>query len=397
SEGTGIVHIAPGCGREDFALGKEHGLPPIAPIDEEGVYVEGFAWLTGKKASEVGEPILEELAKKRLRYKKERYAHRYPHCWRCKTELLFRLVDEWFIAMDPWRERIMRVVEQINWIPAYGRERELDWLRNMHDWMISKKRFWGLALPIWECAPCGRFEVIGSREELRRRAVAGWAEFEGKSPHRPWVDAVKIACSRCGQPAARVKDVGNPWLDAGIVPFSTLGYTTDRSHWEKWFPADFVSESFPGQFRNWFYSLLAMSTALVDRPPFKTLFGYALVRDEQGREMHKSLGNAIEFNAAAERMGADCLRWLYAGQVPTQNLNFGFGPAKEAHAKLLRLWNAYSFFVTYARADGFDPRRSAVPHQRRSLFDRWILSNLHTLIQHAHRAYSEYWVVDLVK
>jgi isoleucyl-tRNA synthetase len=397
SEGTGIVHIAPGCGREDFALGKEHRFPAIAPIDEEGVYLEGYDWLSGRRAGEVAEPVLEDLQKKRLRYKKERYRHRYPHCWRCKTELLFRLVDEWFIAMDPWRERIMRVVDQISWIPAYGRERELDWLRNMHDWMISKKRFWGLALPIWECESCRAFDVIGSREELRSRAVSGWKEFDGHTPHRPWVDQVKIGCPKCGGPASRIKDVGNPWLDAGIVPFSTLHYTTDRQYWERWFPADFVTESFPGQFRNWFYSLLAMSTALVDRPPFKTLLGHAQVRDETGREMHKSLGNAIEFTAAAEKMGADVMRWIFAAQNPTANLNFGYGPGKEVQAKLLRLWNAYSFFVTYARADRFDPRAPAVPHRRRSLFDRWILSNLQLLVRTAREACSRFQVMDLVK
>ncbi len=397
AEGTGIVHIAPGCGQEDFGLGKEHGLPAIAPIDEEGIYPAGYDYLSGKSAGAVAEPILEDLQRRRLRYKKERYTHRYPHCWRCKTELLFRLVDEWFIAMDPWRERIMRVVDQIAWIPEYGRERELDWLRNMHDWMISKKRFWGLALPIWTCAACNRFEVIGSCEELKARAVAGWDAFEGRSPHRPWIDAVKIACPGCKAPISRIKDVGNPWLDAGIVPFSTLGYRTDPEHWKEWFPADFVTECFPGQFRNWFYSLLAMSTALEDRPPFRTLLGHALVRDEKGQEMHKSLGNAIEFNAAAEKMGADVMRWIYAGQNPTQNLNFGFGPAKEVQAKLLRLWNAYAFFVTYARVDRFDPRRDAVPHARRSRFDRWILSNLQLLIRKAHEAYSKFAVMALVK
>ena len=397
SEGTGIVHIAPGCGKEDFGLGKEHKLPAIAPIDEEGFYVDGFGGLQGKNASKIAEEILEILQSKRIRYKKEPYLHRYPHCWRCKTELLFRLVDEWFIAMDPWRERIMRVAEQIQWIPSYGKERELDWLRNMHDWMISKKRFWGLALPIWQCGSCSAFDVIGSRQELEARAIAGWKEFEGHSPHRPWVDLVKVACPKCGKEASRVKDVGNPWLDAGIVPFSTMGYLSDRASWEKWFPADFITECFPGQFRNWFYSLLAMSTALTDRPPFKTLLGFALVRDEQGREMHKSMGNAIEFNAAAEKMGADVMRWIYAAQSPVTNLNFGFGLGKEVQAKLLRLWNTYSFFVTYAKVDRFDPLKDQVPHGRRSLFDRWILSNLEILVEKAHDAYGRFWVTDLVR
>src|SRR5439155_7035273 len=167
-------------------------------------------------------------------------------------------------------------------------------------WMISKKRYWGLALPIWECAGCGNFDVIGGRDELKQRAVAGWKDFEGHSPHRPWIDLVKIKCTKCGGSASRIPDVGNPWLDAGIVPYSTMKYNTDRRYWEQWFPADFITESFPGQFRNWFYSLLAMSTMMENRAPFKVLLGHALVRDQKGEDMHKSKGNAIPFEGAAD-------------------------------------------------------------------------------------------------
>ncbi len=396
-EGTGIVHIAPGCGKEDFALRREHDLPAIAPIDEEGRYVEGFGRFTGKHASSVADEVLESLREKRLRYKKERYKHRYPHCWRCKTELLFRLVDEWYIAMDPWREQIMDVSRQIRWIPSYGMERELDWLRNMHDWMVSKKRYWGLALPIWRCESCDSFEVIGSREELKERAVQGWETFEGHTPHRPWIDAVKIACPKCGEAISRIKDVGTPWLDAGIVPYSTLHYRTRRDTWEKWFPAAFITECFPGQFRNWFYTLLAMSTALENRPPFETLLGHALVRDEKGDAMHKSLGNSIEFNTAAEEIGADIMRWMYTAQNPVQNLNFGYGPAGEARRKLLTLWNTYAFFVTYARNDEFHPHSDPVPAADRSPFDRWILALLQDLIEKARVAYTEYSAQDVVR
>src|SRR5262249_33692448 len=214
------------------------------------------------------------------------------------------LVDEWFISMRELRGRMMRLVEGIRWIPSFGLERELDWLRNMEDWMISKKRYWGLALPIWTCEQCDSFEVLGSREELLERAVEGWEEFEGHTPHRPWIDAVKVRCSRCGGLARRVPDVGNPWLDAGIVPFSTLHYTHERDYWRAWYPADFITESFPGQFRNWFYALLAMSTMMSDgQPPFKTLLGHGLVKDQYGHEMHKTSGNSIEFIAAADTGG----------------------------------------------------------------------------------------------
>ena len=304
-EGTGIVHIAPGCGAEDFELGKEHHLPLIAPLDEEGYFVDRLGWLTGKHVSEVAPLIFEALQHKGLLYHVRDYTHRYPVCWRCKTELAFRLVDEWFISMDELRYKMMDVTRQIRWIPSFGLERELDWLRNMHDWMISKKRYWGLALPFWECRACGHYEVIGDEVELEQRAIAGWDVFDRHTPHRPYIDAVVIACPKCGAEMRRIPDVGNPWLDAGIVSFSTLQYRTNRDYWRQWFPAHWISESFPGQFRNWFYSLLAMATVLENKPPFLENFGYATLWAEDGRPMHKSWGNMIEFNEAADRMGVD--------------------------------------------------------------------------------------------
>ncbi len=380
-EGTGIVHIAPGCGQEDFALSKEHGLDVVAPLDEFGVFGDGFGFLSGKYVGEVAEPIAEDLREKNRLYRAQVYSHRYPVCWRCGTDLVFRLVDEWFISMDELRPRLMRVTDEINWLPPWGRERELDWLRNMHDWMISKKRYWGLALPIYECASCGSFELIGSETELRERAVEGWEEFEGHSPHRPWVDAVKITCSSCGEKVSRIPNVGNPWLDAGIVAYSTLGYRHDREYWEKWFPADFITESFPGQFRNWFYSLLTMSTVLEDRAPTKTILGYALMRDERGEEMHKSKGNAIWFEDAADKMGVDVMRWLFCAHNPTQNLNFGYTLGDEVRRRfLLPLWNSYSFFVTYANLDGYQPSSQPTDPATRTLLDRWVLSRLNTLV-----------------
>jgi isoleucyl-tRNA synthetase len=303
-------------------------------------------------------------------------------CWRCNTELVFRLVNEWFISMDQLRYNMMEVTKQITWIPAFGLERELDWLRNMHDWMISKKRYWGLALPIWVCSQCNHFEVIGDREELRARAVTGWEEFEGHTPHKPWIDAVTIACSECGGESRRVSDVGNPWLDAGIVSFSTLRYRTDQDYWRKWYPADWISESFPGQFRNWFYSLLAMATVLEDSPPFRSCFGYATLLAEDGREMHKSWGNAIEFNEAADRMGVDVMRWLYSSHKPENNLLFGYGRADEVRRQfLIPLWNVYSFFVTYASIDQWEPGPDGEVRQSRALLDRWILARLNEVVE----------------
>ena len=396
-EGTGIVHIAPGCGKEDFALSKEHGLSVIAPIDENGLFREEFGSLHGKHAGDVPELIFESLAEKGLLYRTTKYTHRYPVCWRCNTELLFRLVDEWFVDMSDLRYEIMDVVRNINWIPDYGMEHELDWLKNMGDWCISKKRYWGLALPIFPCHSCGHIDVIGSRDELKERAVEGWDEFDGNTPHRPWVDAVKVQCPECGAKVSRITDVGNPWLDAGIVPYSTMNYLTNNEYWQKWFPADFITESLPGQFRNWFYSLLAMSTVLEKKEPFKTVLGHASVRDMNGEEMHKSQGNAIWFDDAAETMGAEAMRWLYARQNPVNNLNFGFEAAEEPLRHLTTLWNTYKFFVTYAIIDGYDPDKTTVPYDELDIMDQWILARLNALVSGAHRALGGFSSMTLVR
>ena len=414
TEGTGIVHIAPGCGAEDFMLGKTYNLPLIAPLEEEGHFVDGFGWLSGMHVSQVAEPIFADLKRKNLLYHVAPYTHRYPTCWRCATELVFRLVDEWFISMgevyDTPREQltpeekshslryqIMDVVDQIRWIPEFGYAREMDWLYNMHDWMISKKRYWGLALPIWVCSQCDHFEVIGDKLELEVRSIEGWKKFEGHSPHRPFVDQVKIACPSCQGRMDRILDVGNPWLDAGIVPFSTLCYRTDPEFWRAWYPADWISESFPGQFRNWFYSLLAMATVLDNSPPFLENFTYATLLDEDGRAMHKSWGNSIEFNEAADKMGVDVMRWLYCAHKPENDLLFGYNRGDEVRRGfLIPLWNVYSFFVTYANLDGWSPvnfpdesigdpgfdRRypEGVTPSSENLLDRWILARLNQVV-----------------
>ncbi|MFQ6615467.1 MAG: isoleucine--tRNA ligase [Fidelibacterota bacterium] len=398
AEGTGVVHMAPGCGHEDFQLAKEMDLNVLAPLDEFGDFVEGYRWLTGRNVRDVARDLIRALEKKNILYREESYTHRYPICWRHKTDVVFRLVDEWFISMDGFRNEIMNVVRDIQWIPEWGLDRELDWLKNMEDWMISKKRYWGLALPIYECDRCGSVSVIGGYDELKARAVEGWKEFvegedgKGYSPHRPWIDRVRIRCETCEAVVSRIPDVGNPWLDAGIVPYSTLHYLGDRAYWEEWFPADFITENLAGQFRNWFYSLLAMSTALENRAPFKIVLGHALVKDEQGRDMHKSAGNAIWFDEAAERMGVDVMRWIFASQNPEHNLLFGYGPAREIRKKLITLWNVYSFFVTYAGLDRFDPHAVELEDRDLTKLDLWILSKMNQLILRADSAYQSFRV-----
>ncbi|KKU28413.1 MAG: Isoleucyl-tRNA synthetase [Candidatus Amesbacteria bacterium GW2011_GWA1_47_20] len=374
-EGTGLVHTAVSAGEEDFKLGKKLGLPMIPVIADNADYLPGLGELSGQNAKKHPEIILDYLKANGWAQRTERITHRYPACWRCKAELVWKVADEWYIAMDKpdesgnsLRKQMMAVARKITWLPSFGLDRELDWLKNMHDWLISKKnRYWGLALPIYECTHCGYFEVVGSKDELKSRAVSGWDKFVGNSPHRPWVDEVKINCSKCRQPVSRILDVGNPWLDAGIVPFSTMS--------REWFPADFITESFPGQFKNWFYSMIAMSTVLAKTNPFKTVFGYASLFDEKGQIMHKSAGNMIEFNEGADKIGVDVMRWTFMTHQPYDNLLFGYKVTDEVRRHFhLMLWNVYNFFVTYANIDHF------VPNSKRAVLDRWILARLNQTI-----------------
>ena len=396
-EGTGFVHMAGGCGAIDNKICKKEGFVEISPIDNQANFIDGFDFMSGLSVTDpdTAQKIIDDLKDRNLLLYVEDYPHIYPHCWRSGDELVFKQVDEWYINMD-WRKKIKAVVDDINWIPAWGKDREHDWLDNMGDWMISKKRFWGLALPIWTFED-GSFHVVGSKEELKELAVEGWEKFEGNSPHRPWVDYVKIKHPETGLVGKRIKDVGNPWLDAGIVPFSTMKYFDDKSYWEEWFPADFITECFPGQFRNWFYSLLAMSSFLEGKSPFKTLLGHALVKDESGAEMHKSAGNAIWFDDAAEKMGVDVMRWMYSKQNVENNLLFGYDKADEVRKKLISLWNVYSFFCTYANLDDFKPHSHDISDKDLSLLDRWIISKSHQLTADAKLSYENFEVDKLLK
>ncbi|MDF1512513.1 MAG: DUF5915 domain-containing protein, partial [Anaerolineae bacterium] len=291
------------------------------------------------------------------------------------------------------------------------------------DWMLSKKRYWGLALPIWVCDndDCRHFEVIGSGDELKDKAVAGWDDFAGHTPHRPYVDKVKIQCPTCGSLMSRIEDVGNPWLDAGSVAYSTTQYRTNREYWSQWVPADWISESFPGQFRNWFYSLITMSTVFERMPPTKIVHGYSTLFAEDGRQMHKSWGNAIWFDDAAESIGVDTMRWLFMNQKLDQNLVFGYKGADEARRRfIIPLWNVYAFLATYARIDNWTPpdplvnnpstveqgqpvlwspwteqdtNRPAAP----TILDRWIIARLRETVEAIIEGYQSYVPVNVAQ
>ena len=418
-EGTGIVHIAPGCGAEDFELARQHNLAVLAPLDDSGHYVAGYDSLLGRRSSEVADFVFESLRGKGYLLRTEAYDHRYPVCWRCGEELVFKLVGEWFISADEVRPRMKREAAKVQWTPPHAGDLMQDWLTNMRDWCISRKRFWGLPLPFYQCA-CGHLTVVESLQDLRDRAVTPFAytpdakyptaqlardahgvpATDGAVPlpelHRPWIDAIRIRCEQCGEPTERVAEVGDCWLDAGIVPFSTLGFGLDDAAWREAYPADWISEM-REQIRLWFYSMLFMSVTLEDRAPYRACLVYEKMTDEQGRPMHKSLGNAIWFDDAVEKMGADTMRWLFASQNLKTNLAFGYGPADEVRRKLLTLWNVYSFFVTYANIDGFDPRAAHVPPRERATLDRWLLSRLQEVVGQARTGFEHYDVAPFTQ
>jgi len=364
-EGTGIVHIAPGCGQEDNELGKKEKLREISPLDESGYYKEGFDWLTGKNVKGITKDIISDLTKTRKLHSEERYKHRYPICWRCKEELVFRLVSEWFISSEEIKPLMKKEASKVTWYPEYAGKLMQDWLNNMGDWCISRKRFWGLPLMFYECQ-CAHLEVIGSLKELKEKAVDKKEVESLPEFHRPWIDKIKIRCPKCGKAISRIQDVGDCWLDAGIVPFSTLNYLNDRLYWKKWFPAEFITEM-REQIRLWFYSMLFMAVTLENKSPYQSVLVYEKLHDEKGNPMHKSAGNAIWFDDAVEKMGADIMRWMYASQNPSYNLNFGYTPAKEVKKQLDVIWNLGNYTNLYCQDKG-------TKEDNLDSVDKWIIS-----------------------
>lgn len=379
SEGTGVVHIAPGCGQEDFELGKKLGTDMLAPLDPSGHFLEGYGDLTGLYAHKVNDLVIEYLKSKNLLFKTEAITHRYPHCWRCKTKCLFRLEDSWFIKSDEIRPLLKEAAKKVSWHPKYTGRRMQNWLDSMDDWMINRKRFYGLALPFYECA-CGQLTVIGSKEELIEKAIH--PELVDKLPsfHRPWIDEIEIKCPNCGKNVKRIPDVGDVWLDAGVVPFSTLKYLEDKNYWQKWFPAEMVLEM-TEQIRLWFYSMLFFGVVLEEEPPYKIVVTHAEVRDEKGELMSKTKKNGIPFDDAIEKMGADPIRWLYCQQKAYTSVNFGYNIADQVKRDFfLILWNSYRFYTQHANLENWQP----TPFNPESLsqpIDKWLFSRLNHTIE----------------
>jgi isoleucyl-tRNA synthetase len=404
-QGTGIVHIAPGAGTEDFELAGVHGLPVLTPVDGSGRFYPEYGWLAGMSTTEAKDPIIEALDEAGLLVESGEYVHSYPHCWRCDTPLIFRVADDWYISVDELRQPLKEANATVTWTPSYMGKLMDDWLNNMGDWNISRRRYYGLPLPFYICE-CGEMTVIGSKSELEAKATAGFEQLE--ELRRPWIDRVTIRCDACGnEEVRRIEEVGDVWLDAGIVPFSTLGWNNptwipegyatgaargltkadlpDHAYWEKWFPADWVSEM-REQVRLWFYSQLFMSVALVGVAPFRSVLGYEKMLAEDGREMHGSWGNLISAEEAFQRMGADVMRWMYCAHPPDRNLLFGYSGAYEVRRRLLTLWNSARFLIDYGNIEGFVPTYSdleGLGHLDLTTIDRWLLARAGAAIEEA--------------
>ena len=386
-DGSGVVHVAPAFGGEDFDLGKEHGLLFLQPVDLRGRLPEGSPW-PGAFVKEADAGIMEDLEARGLLLRREVIRHTYPFCWRCDTPLLYYAKPTWYIRTTAVKEKLIAANEKINWYPEHiKRGRFGDWLRNNVDWALSRERYWGTPLPIWQCTACGTHDAIGSRAELLERAADAKVASELTDLHRPYIDRVELRCLECGGLMRRVPELMDVWFDSGAMPYAQWHYPFENgSTFDRMFPADFICEAVD-QTRGWFYTLHAEAVLLnrtEDVPEdisYRNVICLGLILDDKGRKMSKSLGNVVEPMAVIEEHGADALRWyLYTATRPGEARRFSDKLVSETLRRfLLTLWNTYSFFVTYANLDGFDP--STVSEGDLSELDRWVLSELNSLVR----------------
>lgn len=397
TEGAGSVHIAPGCGAEDFELGQSIGLPNVCPIDDAGIFYNNFGFLSGLDANkdETRDLIFDELKKRNKLYYFHDYTHRYPHCWRCKSPILFRLIKEWAISMDELRPLLIEEAKKVEWQPAFYEKRMIDWLTNMGDWSISRKRYYGLPLPIYVCPDCGEKVVVGSVEELKELAVN--PETVDKLPHlhRPYIDEVKIKCPKCGVAVDRIKDVGDCWLDAGIAPFSTNKYFADRKFWEENYPAECVIEM-KEQIRLWFYSMLVMGVALTGKSPYKKVSTYGSLLAQDGKKLSKSSPNNIPLNEAFDNIGADIIRYTFCSTNPQSDVIFSYDSTDEVRRRLLSLWNVFVFFNTYAiidnpKLDGYTPKEEDL-----TITDKWLIAKTNEFAKNAQKYYEQVKTCEVI-
>ena len=396
TDGTGIVHIAPAFGEDDAAVGRKYDLPFVQLVDGKGELTKEtpYAGVFVKKADPM---VLKDLDEKGLLFDAPKFEHEYPHCWRCDTPLIYYARESWFIKMTAVKDDLIRNNNTVNWIPdSIGKGRFGDWLENIQDWGISRNRYWGTPLPVWECE-CGHQECIGSRAELAERS--GNPEDAKVELHRPYIDAVTFKCPDCGKEMHRVPEVIDCWFDSGAMPFAQHHYPFENKDvFEKQFPAKFISEAV-AQTRGWFYSLMAESTLLFNKAPYENVIVLGHVQDENGQKMSKSKGNAVDPFDALETYGADAIRWyFYTSSAPWIPKRFSGKLVQEGQRKFMgTLWNTYAFFVLYANIDQFDATKYTLDYEKLSVMDKWLLSKLNSAIKGTDENLANYRIPEAAK
>ena len=396
SDGTGIVHIAPAFGEDDAAVGRKYDLPFVQLVDGKGEMTKEtpYAGVFVKKADPM---VLKDLEEKGLLFDAPKFEHEYPHCWRCDTPLIYYARESWFIKMTAVKDDLIRNNNTVNWIPeSIGKGRFGDWLENIQDWGISRNRYWGTPLPVWECE-CGHQECIGSRAELAERS--GNPEDGEVELHRPYIDEVTFPCPKCGKEMHRVPEVIDCWFDSGAMPFAQHHYPFENKEvFEKQFPAQFISEAVD-QTRGWFYSLMAESTLLFNKAPYENVIVLGHVQDENGQKMSKSKGNAIDPFEALKTYGADAIRWyFYTSSAPWLPKRFHGKFVQEGQRKFMgTLWNTYAFFVLYANIDEFDATKYTLEYDKLSVMDKWLLSRLNSAIREADENLGNYRIPEAAR
>ena len=392
TDGTGIVHIAPAFGEDDAKVGRKYGLPLVQLVDGKGEMTAETKW-AGTFCKDADPLILQDLEERGLLYSAPKFEHSYPFCWRCDTPLIYYARESWYIKMTDVKDQLIRNNNTVKWYPeSIGKGRFGDWLENVQDWAVSRNRYWGTPLNIWECE-CGHRHAVGSIAELRELSSNCPEDIE---LHRPYVDQVTIPCPHCGKEMHRVPEVIDCWFDSGSMPFAQHHYPFENKElFESQFPADFISEAVD-QTRGWFYSLLAISTLLFDKAPFKNVLVQGLVQDENGQKMSKSKGNAVDPMEALKKFGADPLRWyFYTNSAPWLPSRFHEKAVIEGQKKFFStLWNTYAFYVLYANIDSFDPTQYQLDQCALTVMDRWLLSRLNTAVQAVDENLSAYKVPE---
>ena len=394
-DGTGIVHIAPAFGADDYEVGQKYGLPVVNPVGEDGKYTEG-PW-QGTFVMDADIEVIKYLKENDKLFKKIKMDHNYPHCWRCNTPLLYYSKPSWYIKTTAVKDKIIKENNKVNWYPDYvGEKRFGNWLENMIDWAVSRKRYWGTPIPLWRCE-CGHLDMIGSRKELVEKAVEKIDETIDL--HRPFVDDVHIKCPHCGKLMTRIEDVMDCWFDSGAMPFAQYHYPFENKElWENQFPASFICEGID-QTRGWFYSLLVISVLVTGKTPYKNVLVNDLLLDKYGKKMHKSRGNAIEPFTVMEKYGADTIRWYlpYVSPVWTP-IKFDEDGLKDVYSKFIStLKNTYNFFAIYANTDDIDPRTFNVKYDKRPEIDKWLLSKYNKLVLNVTKYMDEYDLTNTVR